>query len=141
MIKAKELAAREAEAQKQREARAQAIEKLTGDFDEDVSMVLKTVASSATEMQATAQNMTATAEETSRQSTAVAAASEQASTNVQTVASAAEELSASVSEISRQVAQSAQIANKAEIGRATSDLQSLMRTSYAVLCLKKKKPH
>ncbi len=113
MIKAKELAAREAEAQKQREARARAIEKLTHDFDADVSMVLRTVASSATEMQATAQSMTATAEETSRQSTAVAAASEQASTNVQTVASAAEELSSSVAEIGRQVAQSTGIAGKA----------------------------
>jgi len=113
MIRAKELAAREAEAQKQREARARAIEDLTAGFDADVSAVLKTVASATTEMQATAQSMTATAEETSRQATAVAAASEQASTNVQTVASAAEELSASISEISRQVAQSAQIAAKA----------------------------
>ena len=123
MIRAKELAAREAEAQKQREARARAIEKLTGDFDQDASDVLKMVASSATEMQATAQNMTATAEETSRQSTAVAAASEQASTNVQTVASAAEELSASVSEISRQVAQSAQIANKAVVEAESTNSQ------------------
>src|SRR3546814_1410247 len=29
--------------------------------------------------------------------------------------------------------------NQGEIGRATSELQSLMRTSYAVFCLKKKK--
>src|SRR3546814_4096728 len=29
----------------------------------------------------------------------------------------------------------------AEIGRATSELQSLMRISYAVFCLKKKKTH
>jgi methyl-accepting chemotaxis protein len=113
MVRAKELAAREAEAQKQREARARAIEQLTDGFDSDVTMVLKTVASATTEMQATAQSMTATAEETSRQSTAVAAASEQASTNVQTVAAAAEELSSSITEISRQVAQSAQIAGKA----------------------------
>src|SRR3546814_2681757 len=28
-----------------------------------------------------------------------------------------------------------------EIGRAPSELQSLMRISYAVFCLKKKKPH
>jgi methyl-accepting chemotaxis protein len=134
MIKAKEFAAREAEAQKQREARAQAIEKLTGDFDKDASDVLKTVASSATEMQATAQNMTATAEETSRQSTAVAAASEQASTNVQTVASAAEELSASVSEISRQVAQSAQIANKAvtEAESTNAQVQGLAEAAQKI---------
>ncbi len=134
MIKAKELAAREAEAQKQRDARAQAIEKLTGDFDEDVSLVLKTVASSATEMQATAQNMTATAEQTSQQSTAVAAASEQASANVQTVASAAEELSASVVEISRQVAQSAAIASKAvaEAEATNAEVQGLAEAAEKI---------
>jgi methyl-accepting chemotaxis protein len=113
MIRARELAAKEAEAQKQREARAQAVDRLTKEFDADVTMVLKSVASASTEMQATAQSMTATAEETSRQSTAVAAASEQASVNVQTVASAAEELSSSVGEITRQVSQSATIAGKA----------------------------
>jgi methyl-accepting chemotaxis protein len=113
MIKADEAAKREAEEMKAREARAQKIHKLTGDFDSDVSMVLKTVASATTEMQATASSMTTTAEETSRQSTAVAAAAEQASTNVQTVASAADELSASISEISRQVSNSARIAAQA----------------------------
>ncbi|GIK99221.1 MAG: hypothetical protein BroJett029_34300 [Alphaproteobacteria bacterium] len=113
MIKAAELAAKDAAAQQQREARARTIDTLTVDFDQEVGLVLKTVASAATEMQSTAASMTSTAEETSRQSTAVAAASEQASTNVQTVASAAEELSSSIAEISRQVAQSTEIAGKA----------------------------
>ncbi|WP_417815099.1 methyl-accepting chemotaxis protein [Thalassospira alkalitolerans] len=113
MIKAEELAAQEVEAQKQRETRAKLIENLTRDFDSDVSAVLKAVASAATEMQGTATSMTATAEETSRQSTVVAAAAEQASNNVQTVASASEELSASISEISHQVTQSSRVANKA----------------------------
>jgi methyl-accepting chemotaxis protein len=113
MIRAEQLAAQEAEAQKRREARVKVIEKLTNDFDADMSLVLKSVSSAATEMQATASSMTATAEETNRQSTVVAAAAEQASNNVQTVASASEELSASISEISHQVNQSSQVANKA----------------------------
>ena len=113
MIKAEQLAEQEAEAQKRREERAKVIESLTKDFDTDVSLVLKSVSSAATEMQATASSMTATAEETNRQSTVVAAAAEQASNNVQTVASASEELSASISEISHQVNQSAQVASKA----------------------------
>src|SRR3546814_4037061 len=89
----------------------------------------------------------------SRQAAAVAAASEQATANVQTVASAAEELSSSIAEIARQVAQSSQIAGQAvtEAERTnvqvqglrseehTSELQSLMRISYAVFCSKKKK--
>jgi methyl-accepting chemotaxis protein len=113
MIKARDAAAREAEEQKAREARTLLIDKLTREFDADVSMVVKTVASATTEMQSTAASMTATAEETSRQATAVAAAAEQASTNVQTVASASEELSSSITEISRQVSASARIAAQA----------------------------
>jgi methyl-accepting chemotaxis protein len=113
MIKARDAAKREAEEQKAREVRAQKIDGLTRDFDSDVSLVVKTVASATTEMQATASSMTATAEETSRQATAVAAAAEQASTNVQTVASASEELSSSITEISRQVSESARIAAQA----------------------------
>ncbi len=87
--------------------------KMADDFEASVAGVVKSVSASATQMESTAQAMSATAEETSRQSTAVAAASEEASTNVQTVASAAEELSSSISEISRQVAQSSEIASKA----------------------------
>jgi methyl-accepting chemotaxis protein len=127
MIKADAAAKREAEELKAREVRAQKISKLTTDFDSDVSMVLKTVASATTEMQSTASSMTATAEETSRQSTAVAAAAEQASTNVQTVASAAEELSSSISEISRQVSQSARIAAQAvdQANKTNAQVESL----------------
>jgi methyl-accepting chemotaxis protein len=127
MIKAKELAAKEAEELKARMARAKRVEELTDRFDADVSMVLKTVASASTELQTTATSMSGTAEETSRQATAVAAATEQAATNVQTVASATEELSSSVGEISRQVAQSAQIAQKAvdEATQTNATIQGL----------------
>jgi methyl-accepting chemotaxis protein len=113
MIKAKELAAKEAEAIKERVARAARVNDLTQAFDADISTVLKSVASASTELQATASSMTATAEETSNQATAVAAATEEASANVQTVAAASEELASSVTEIGRQVTQSATIAQKA----------------------------
>jgi len=83
MIKAKELAAKEAEAISQRVARAARVNDLTATFDTDISAVLRSVASASTELQATASSMTATAEETSNQATAVAAATEEASTNVQ----------------------------------------------------------
>ncbi|WP_412558414.1 methyl-accepting chemotaxis protein [Thalassospira sp. MIT1370] len=113
MIRADELAAQEAEAVKVREQRARKISELTTGFDADISVVLKTLASAATEMQATATGMSSTAEETSRQSGIVAAAAEQASTNVQTVASATEELSASIAEINQQVNQSTAVAHRA----------------------------
>ena len=134
MIKAEQLAAQELEAQKQREVRARVIEKLTSDFDTDVSLVLKSVSSAATEMQATATSMTATAEETSRQATVVSAAAEQASNNVQTVASASEELSASISEISHQVNQSAQVASKAvsEAENTNAQVRGLAEASQKI---------
>ena len=134
MIKAEELAAEEIKAQKRREERAKLIDKLTSDFDADVSAVLRTVASAATEMQATATSMTSTAEETSRQSTAVAAAAEQASNNVETVAGASEELTASIAQISRQVGQSAQVANKAvaEADRTNTQVRGLAEAAQKI---------
>jgi methyl-accepting chemotaxis protein len=134
MIKAKELADKEAEAIKARIARAARVNELTQAFDDDISLVLRSVASASTELQATASSMTATAEETSSQATAVAAATEEASTNVQTVASASEELASSVNEISRQVAQSAAIAQKAvtEADRTNATVQSLFNEATGI---------
>jgi methyl-accepting chemotaxis protein len=127
MIKAKELADKEAEAVKERVARAARVNDLTEKFNEDVTMVLKSVASASTQLQTTASSMTATAEETNSQAVAVAAATEEASTNVQTVSAAAEELTSSITEISRQVAQSADVARKAvaEADRTNATVRDL----------------
>ena len=134
MIKAKELAAKEAEAISARVARAARVNDLTETFDANISTVLRSVASASTELQATASSMTATAEETSNQATAVAAATEEASTNVQTVAAASEELASSVSEIGRQVAQSAAIAQKAvsEADRTNTTVQGLFKDAAGI---------
>jgi methyl-accepting chemotaxis protein len=134
MIKAKTLAAKEAEAIAARVARAARVNSLTEKFDSDISMVLKSVASASTELQVTASSMTATAEETSNQATAVAAATEEASTNVQTVAAASEELASSVTEIGRQVAQSAAVARKAvaEADRTNTTVQGLSREAASI---------
>jgi methyl-accepting chemotaxis protein len=134
MIKAKELAAKEAEAIKDRIARAARVNELTETFDMGISSVLRSVASASTELQATASSMTATAEQTSSQATAVAAATEEASTNVQTVAAASEELASSVNEIGRQVAQSAAIAQKAvgEANRTNATVQGLLKDAASI---------
>jgi methyl-accepting chemotaxis protein len=96
-----------------------------------VKDVVGIVASAASEMEASAQSMSATAEETNRQSTAVAAASEQAATNVQTVASAAEELSASIREIQQQMATSARIAQQAveQVDRTDTTVTGLVQAA------------
>jgi methyl-accepting chemotaxis protein len=134
MIKATALAAREAEAIKQRVARATRVNELTQGFDASISSVLRSVAAASTELHATASQMTATAEETSTQATAVAAATEEASTNVQTVAAATEQLASSVSEISRQVAQSFTIAQKAvaEADRTNATVQGLYKDAAGI---------
>ncbi len=134
MIKAKDLAAKEAEAIKERVARAARVNDLTQAFDADITTVLRSVASASTELQATASSMTATAEETSNQATAVAAATEEASTNVQTVAAASEELASSVNEISRQVSNSASIAQQAvvEADRTNATVQSLFNDAAGI---------
>jgi len=113
MIAADRLAA-EKEAERQvRAKRGQALEALTKSFEAKVRDLVAALSSAATEMEASARSMTATAEETSKQSLTVASATEQASANVETVATASEELTSSIQEIGRQVAQSSKIAMKA----------------------------
>lgn len=73
--------------------------RLADDFESGVKSLVQIVASSASEMEATAQTLAAAAEETSNQSSTVAAASE--------------ELSLSVNEISSQVAHSTKIVDSA----------------------------
>lgn len=64
-------------------------------------------------MAATANTMVQHAGTAAAAAHSVSAASEEASTNVQTVAAAAEELTSSITEISRQVAQSTEVASQA----------------------------
>ncbi|TXN76623.1 HAMP domain-containing protein [Methylobacterium sp. WL18] len=86
---------------------------LADGFEHAVGGIIGMVSSSANELQATAQTMTATATETASQSITVAAAAEEAASNVNTVAAAAEELGSSVQEIGRQVGGSAELARLA----------------------------
>jgi methyl-accepting chemotaxis protein len=113
--------------QRAAEEKKRMMNELAERFEASVGGIVKTIASAATEMQATAGSMSATAEETSRQSTAVAAASEQASANVQTVAAAAEELTGSIIEINRRVSESAHITGRAveEATRTNAEVKGL----------------
>jgi methyl-accepting chemotaxis protein len=113
MIKNKALEVEQAKENKNRERRAEAVEKLIGEFQKNSSAVIQAVASAAAQLLTNSKAMSSNAEQTSGQSLAVAAASEEASTNVQTVASAADELHASITEIGRQVSESAHLAANA----------------------------
>jgi methyl-accepting chemotaxis protein len=94
-------------------ARAQRISAATGEFEAMIGELVRSLASASTELEASASSLSATADHSEKLTTMVAAASEEASTNVQAVASATEQLSSSVTEISRQVQESARMANDA----------------------------
>ena len=103
-------------------ARAQGISAATGEFEAMIGELVRSLASASTELEASASSLSATADHSEKLTTMVAAASEEASTNVQAVASATEELSSSVTEISRQVQESARMANDAvDQARKTND--------------------
>ena len=107
---------------------------LADDFERAVGGIVGRVSSSATELQATAQQMSQTANETASQSSTVAAAAEEAASNVGTVAAAAEELGASVKEIGRQVQGSAGLAQNAvaEADQTGQLVRELSRTSARI---------
>jgi len=102
-------------------ARKAELVRLAANFEDAVGGVVETVASAATQMNATAASMTGIADQTEQQSMAAASASEQAATNVQTVAAASEELAASIREISGQVAKSSRIAQGAVVHAKHTD--------------------
>jgi methyl-accepting chemotaxis protein len=91
-------------------------------------------AHSSGEVADAARNLSATAEETSRQAQAVAGAAEEASGNVQTVAAGAEELAASVREISQQVTRSSTVAREAaaEVEATSQNVRSLARSAQQI---------
>jgi len=107
MIEADRLRA-EQETLKQRSAQEgrRAMLDLAAKFEASVGGIVEGVVTKATELQATAQAMAATAEETMRQATTVAATSVQTTQSVKLVATATEELSAATMEIGDQVTQS-----------------------------------
>jgi methyl-accepting chemotaxis protein len=136
-VKAEEKARDEAEAKvkqdlaaaKQRKAD---MIKLADDFEGAVGEIVDTVSSASTELEASANTLTSTAQRAQELTTMVAAASEEASTNVQSVASATEEMTSSVNEISRQVQDSARMAGEAvDQARKTNDRVSELSKAAA----------
>ncbi|AYO82804.1 methyl-accepting chemotaxis protein [Methylobacterium brachiatum] len=117
----------EAAAQQQRRAMAE----LADRFEEAVGGIVGQVATSATELQTTAQTLTGTATETAGQTSAVASAAEEAAANVNTVAAAAEELGVSIGEIGRQVEGASDLAQRT-VGQADQTGVLMQELSAAV---------
>ena len=134
MVKADELAAREAAEQQQRADRAVAIEKLTHDFEGQVSQVVEVLGGAARSLSETARALTATAGRAQGQAAMVAATAHQTSMNVQTVASATEELSASIAEIARRTSDASDVARAAadEGERANAKVRGLAQAAQKI---------
>jgi methyl-accepting chemotaxis protein len=117
---ADEAAAADAEAKIERGRR---VDSITREFESMIGEIVETVSSASTELEASAGTLTATAERSQELTTTVAAAS---------VASATEEMASSVNEISRQVQESASIANQAvDQARLTNDRVSALASAAA----------
>ena len=135
MIDAERLRAEREEATARAVAeRKSAMNRIAHEFEKSVGGIVAGAASAATEMQRSAQSLSAIAKETTRQSTTVAAAAQQTTANVQTVAAAAEELSTSGQEISRQIVYSASIAQSAvaQAGRTNAMVEGLLEATQKI---------
>ncbi|PJG52768.1 chemotaxis protein [Bradyrhizobium forestalis] len=108
-LEAEQVAAKSRSEQEKREA----LIALADRFDASVGQLVGLMASGSGELETTAKSMSSTAEGTNRRAAVVGPAATEASQRVQTVAAAAEELSSSITEISRQVAQSAEVTGRA----------------------------
>lgn len=95
------------------DAQQRAMRNLADGFEASVKVVVDGIVSATSHMEDSASSMNAVAAKADVETTAAASAAEQTSANVATVASTTEELSASIDEISRQIAQSSQIASDA----------------------------
>ncbi|WP_179166106.1 methyl-accepting chemotaxis protein [Azospirillum agricola] len=113
LSKARDLeAAQRAEAE-EKARRGEKVAQLVSEFETMIKGAVTGLASSAAELQANAETMSAAAQQTQQQSSVVASATQQASANVQTVAGATEEMTASSNEIGKQINLASDMANDA----------------------------
>ncbi|MBU0670428.1 MAG: HAMP domain-containing protein, partial [Alphaproteobacteria bacterium] len=116
-----ERAGLEREREDLRRQKEQALLELAQSFETTVGNVVGSVASAASQLQATAGSMASAADQSSSQSTRVAKSMEQASAGVTAAAAASDEFAMSIGEISRQAASSASLARKATEAAGDAD--------------------
>jgi methyl-accepting chemotaxis protein len=128
-----EIAERET-AQRTAEQRRSDINSVAGAFETTVASVVRTVSTSSTELEASAEALGTMAGATRDLSSKVLSASARAAENVQSVSLATEQLLASVSEISRQVQESTRIAHEAVAQAEMTDgrITELMRAAARI---------
>ncbi len=119
---ARDAARREAETKEAAEAeRRAAMARLAGEFEASIGLVVRDIGTSSEGLRGAAASMSATAEDTRRQTASAADAVGQAATSVQSVASATTQLAGSTEEIARRVGESARIADEASAQAERTD--------------------
>ena len=112
--------------------RGQRVDNITREFETLIGELVGSLSSASSQLEASAGNLTSTAERAQKLTTVVAAASEEASTNVRSVVSATEEMASSINEIGRQVQESARMATDAvDQARKTNDRVSELSKAAA----------
>jgi methyl-accepting chemotaxis protein len=108
--------------------------RLADRFQHEMGSLADRFAKSSGEIADSARSLSATAEETARQTQVVSSAAEQAAGNVQTVAAGTEELTASIREINSQVGRSTAIAAEAadEAAKSTGNIQALSVSAQSI---------
>lgn len=102
-------------------ARAQALDALIRAFEKNTSEIVKGVAATATEFEATATELASTAASGAEHAALVAASSEETATAVATIAAATEEMLASIREVSAQAGASQNAASQAYAEAGATD--------------------
>ncbi|GIU67039.1 methyl-accepting chemotaxis protein [Candidatus Phycosocius spiralis] len=93
--------------------RAEAIAQATQAYEQVASEMLRTVAAASTQLESTAQAMTAAADRTNKMASSVAAAAEESTLSASTAADSAESLTSSISTIQSNVGEASQVAIEA----------------------------
>ncbi|MEM9632137.1 MAG: HAMP domain-containing methyl-accepting chemotaxis protein [Pseudomonadota bacterium] len=103
-------------------------------FEGTMEEVVESVATAATQLEASAGSMNNSSVSASEQASSAAAAAEEASVSVSAVAAATEQLTQSVNEINQQVCQSVEITSKAvgEVGETNADIGMLSHASEKI---------
>ena len=119
MVEAERLRAAQEEHKRQAAAEQRhALGRMADHFESKIGGLVTKLSDDSTELEGTATTLTAAATTGRDKASAVSAAATEAATTLHAVAAATEELTASIAEITRQVAQSSQVA-----GRAVEDAQ------------------
>lgn len=111
-------------------ARQAHIERIVGEFRQNITQTTDHVSEHTTEMRSVAERLSSVAEQASSDAHSAHSASNGASSNVQTVAAATEELSASIREIAGQTARASTLM-EAAANRATSTNEDVKQLSQA----------